>query len=274
MVEKDHFGKRFPNEKKGDLHVHSGYSYKGISLDGKLQPHELVEKAESLRHEILAITDHDTIVPSIVGREFAEKEGYRVEVIVGKEVSSLDGHILALGIETNIPFWMSAQDTVRAIHAQGGLAIPAHPLFMLTDSVGRRKLRDIAQDPDSEVYWDGIEVFNAGANDWRGVEWFTKFSDGNRMARNFYTKENENGDYGAPIGGSDTHGESIGRAVTAIPQSVTIYDAIRKGETGVIMMDKRENHSIQSMRETQRKSIELEQYRRTFPTEARIFPMR
>ena len=74
MVEKAHFGDIFSSFKAGDLHTHTSFSRGSLIFDGALTPQQLVEKAESLRYDILAITDHDTIVPSIVGREFAEKE--------------------------------------------------------------------------------------------------------------------------------------------------------------------------------------------------------
>ena len=81
---------------KLDLHVHSTAS------DGQYTPLELVEKANKLGLEYLAITDHDTVNGIKDAKEIADK--YDVNFIPGIEISTMDTeeiHIVGLGIDEN-----------------------------------------------------------------------------------------------------------------------------------------------------------------------------
>jgi predicted metal-dependent phosphoesterase TrpH len=71
-------------------------------------------------------------------------------VIQGEEISSSDGHIIGLFLDQEIPAGMTAYQTIRAIHAQGGIAIAAHPL--LPHSVGKLA---------NTLPFDAIETMNA-----------------------------------------------------------------------------------------------------------------
>ena len=113
-----------------DLHMHTQYS------DGQDSPAEVLEWAERVGLDVIAITDHDCIDGAEVAADLAARDGTRPDVIVGEEVSSLDGHILALFISRVVPPGMSAEDTVAAIHKQGGLTIAAHP-FWRTSTLSR-----------------------------------------------------------------------------------------------------------------------------------------
>ena len=67
--------------------------------DGWPTPKELVEHAaRRAKLDVIAVTDHDTIEGALRAREHAAKRA-RFHVIVGEEVSSRDGHIVALFIE-------------------------------------------------------------------------------------------------------------------------------------------------------------------------------
>lgn len=102
----------------GNLHTHTDAS------DGKMTYNEAIEEAQKLSFNFIAITDHNTISPDT--KEFCPKET-RILCIVGEEVSSKNGHILAIGIQDVIPKDLSPEETIVKIHEQGGLAIPAHP---------------------------------------------------------------------------------------------------------------------------------------------------
>ena len=54
--------------------------------------------------------------------------GLRAEVVVGEEVTTRGGHLLALYIDRPIRPYRSLRDTIIAVHDAGGLAVPAHPL--------------------------------------------------------------------------------------------------------------------------------------------------
>lgn len=272
MLEKGTFGKGFEKGSFGDMHVHTSYSESAVSCDGTVPPERLVDLAEENGHSFIAITDHDTIASSVRGKEHAIKQGYKIHVITGAEVSSGKGHILAYNLQENIPFWEDPVETVRRIHRQGGLAVPAHPFYSLTSSLGESGLKEVAFNEDPEIYWDGMEVFNAGANDFRFYEWVRHQTDGNRVARRFYTAHETEGLYGAAVGGSDTHTSRVGRAVTVIPHDMDIYTAIKEEKTGVIMTDLRENYTPKVIFEIDRKSKALERSRGQVPAGIRSFP--
>src|SRR3979409_983730 len=108
---------------RADLHMHTTCS------DGWPTPHELVDHAaRRARLSVIAVTDHAPIEGALRAREYAAKRT-RFQVIVGEEVSSRDGHIVALFLERRVRPGMSAAATVHAIHDQGGLAIAAHPFW-------------------------------------------------------------------------------------------------------------------------------------------------
>jgi len=110
--------------------------------------------------DVIAITDHDEVRGSLEARELAAARGYRFEVIVGSEITTLDGHLLALFIEKPIRMLQSLEKTIAAIHDQNGLAIVPHPMSWLTLSVGQGILLRVMKSASPEIYLDGIELFN------------------------------------------------------------------------------------------------------------------
>ena len=139
---------------RADLHMHTTAS------DGWPTPQELVDHAARRGSlSVIAVTDHDTIEGALRAREHAAKRA-RFHVIVGEEVSSRDGHIVALFLERRIRPGMSAAATVHAIHDQGGLAIAVHP-FWRTERVARSGRVHGVGWLAAELDFDGIEVENA-----------------------------------------------------------------------------------------------------------------
>jgi hypothetical protein len=76
------------------------------------------------------------------------------------EVTTLDGHLLALFIDDPVPSFRRIEETLEAIHRRGGLAIAPHPLSWLTRSVSRRTFARVAAINNDGVYFDGIEEYN------------------------------------------------------------------------------------------------------------------
>lgn len=137
-----------------DLHVHTNCS------DGQDSPSEVLAWAERIGLDVLAITDHDTIDGAIIAAELARiRKG--PDVIVGEEISSREGHILALFIKSLITPDMSAAETVDAIHAQGGLAIAAHPYWRTANVDYKGRLYGLG-DRIAELPFDAVEVLNGG----------------------------------------------------------------------------------------------------------------
>jgi hypothetical protein len=153
--------------------------------------------------DIIAITDHDRIEGSYQAMELVAKRGYQFEVVTGIEVTTLEGHLIALFIDSPVASFQPLANTIEAIHAQGGLCIAPHPMSWLTESVTRQSLERIVNSSEPGVYLDGIETINptiAG-----------RIS--NRKARRFREK------YGlAETGGSDAHFLlAVGSAFTSFP---------------------------------------------------------
>src|SRR6478672_7775743 len=134
---------------KADLHIHTTAS------DGTASVPELLEYVARMTDlRVIAITDHDSIAGAQEATRLARQFG--IDVIVGEEVSTADGHLLALFIDTFLPPLRPAAETIAAIHAQGGLAITPHPFDRSVPSLGRGGLQHAGWD------FDAIEGFNAG----------------------------------------------------------------------------------------------------------------
>ena len=146
--------------------------------------------------KVIAITDHDEIIGAKHAARIAGRFG--LEVVIGEEVSTADGHVLALFIERHIPKGRPIAETLAAIHAQGGLAIAPHPFDASVQSLGcgpaRARFFDLA--------FDGIEGFNGG------VLWQERGC--NRVARNAAVQLN------LPVlGSSDAHSlHTVGKGFT------------------------------------------------------------
>lgn len=118
---------------KADLHVHTTHS------DGHAGVEEVLEHAARRTDlRVIAITDHDIIDGALEARALAQE--YGIEVVVGEEVSTADGELLALFVERRVPPGRPAAETIAAVHEQGGLAVAAHPYHRLVPSMGRRGL--------------------------------------------------------------------------------------------------------------------------------------
>ena len=140
---------------RADLHIHT------LASDGTSGIIEILEHAErSTELDVIAITDHERIDAALAARTIARERGMRVEVVVGEEVSTLGGHLLALFIEERVRPLRSLRTTIAEIHELGGLAIPAHPLVPYPLCAQGWVLRRLLEDSDPRVRPDAIEAFN------------------------------------------------------------------------------------------------------------------
>jgi len=164
---------------RGDLHVHSRWS------DGAQSPEAIVLAAARRQLDVLAITDHDEIRGALRAHDFAAAQpALGVEVVVGEEISTLNGHLLGLWLTERVPPGLSALRTIELIHAQGGVAVAAHPFHPLRGIArGHHGLGTLV--PDLPL--DGLEVVNnAGVfsrlyDAWaalRNVEWLLPVTGG------------------------------------------------------------------------------------------------
>ena len=78
---------------------------------------EYVEHRTDL--DVVAITDHEDAGGGLRARELAAKRGYRFDVIVGAEVTTMQGHVIGLFLETTPASFRRVESTIEMIHNQG-----------------------------------------------------------------------------------------------------------------------------------------------------------
>jgi len=121
---------------KADLHVHTSHS------DGMADARAVLEYVEAhTALEVLAITDHDDIRGALKAREIWARGHYRFELVTGVELTTIEGHLLALFVEEPLPNLCHMEEALEAIRKQGGLAVAPHPMNPFTRSLGERELR-------------------------------------------------------------------------------------------------------------------------------------
>ena len=122
---------------------------------------ELLAYVEQQRDiDVIAVTEHDTLRAADEARDLHARGHFRFELICGMEVTTLDGHLLALFVDEPVTSFRRIEETLVSIHEQGGLAVVPHPLSWLTRSVGVRVFDRIAAANNDGVCFDGIEEYN------------------------------------------------------------------------------------------------------------------
>lgn len=189
-----------------DCHVHTAASY-----DSQATVESVVQAALGAPIDGFVVTDHDRIDAAHSAAARAREVG--LIGIPGVEVSTADGHLLAIGVERKPTPGRSLKETVRATRDEGGLAVVPHPFQWTRHGVRPTGVEDV----------DGIEVFNAhsltGIRNWQT----DRFALANGYSR---------------FGGSDAHKPSaVGRGFTRVetrvrdPTPADIVDAMRAGRT-------------------------------------------
>mgnify|MGYP005845217279 CR=1 FL=1 len=177
---------------RADLHIHTTAS-DGIHTVRQVLEH--ITRMGSL--DVIAITDHDCLDASLWA--YQQRHQYPFDIVPGLEVTSVDGHVLALWVTSPIPAYLSLQETVAAIHEQDGIAVLAHPLEL---TIAPQTFWRYLTQPEVllKAGVDAVEVFNAGA-----------FTVGcNQLAKLAYRNKQI-----PQLGGSDSHMcATIGRGVT------------------------------------------------------------
>ena len=212
---------------RADLHLHTTAS------DGWPTPAKLVDHAARLVGlNVIAVTDHDTIEGALRAADFAARRARKLHIVVGEEVSSLDGHIVGLFLERRVAPGMSAAATVHAIHEQGGLAIAAHPFWRTQRMVRTGQVHGVGW-LAAELDFDAIEVENATP----GFYVFNQLAHRLNMGLG-----------AAEVGCSDAHiVDAVGRAFTEFPG--TTPEALRKAiENGKTRARRRRYQAVGLMR--------------------------
>ena len=203
-------GDRQPLPLRIDPHVHTSASYDGVTA-----PEDLLEQAQAVGLDGVVVTDHDTVEGAVRVAELAVDRD--LTVIVGCEVSTADGHLLAMGVDSAPAPGRPLVETARTVQATGGVAVVPHPFQRSRHGAREAAIDDV----------DGVEVYNAHA--------VTNVR--NRQAERFAM------DYDYPqFGGSDAHRPgNVGRAITevrlpaaATPTADAILESMRAGRTAAV----------------------------------------
>lgn len=140
---------------RADMHIHSLYS------DGTASVRQILDHVEARTDlDVVAITDHERVDGALRAAELHAAGDYSFDLVVGEEVTTRRGHVLALFVTDRLPALRPLDETLRAIHSVGGLAIAAHPMAPVPLSVGTRSLRGARDHAHEDVYFDALELFN------------------------------------------------------------------------------------------------------------------
>ena len=167
-----------------------------------VSPAALVDAAVKAGIDLIAVTDHDTM--DSVKETQSRGEAAGLTVVAGQEVTTrgpAQTHILGWFLEKPITRGMSLEDTVAAIHAQGGLAIVPHPFMpVYFASIQPGMLKRLIEKQSV----DGIEIISTVPMGAQRRKLLHEFYDANRER------------LGAAIGASDCHfgAGDVGRALT------------------------------------------------------------
>ena len=145
-----------------DLHIHSIYSH-----DATTTVRAILKQAADVGLDVLAVTDHDEIRGSLEAVKLAPE--YGLEAIPGAEVSTKDGHLVALFIQTLPPAGMSIVETLIHIGNQGGIAIAPHPFNNLPNSLSMEAVLGALANPRAKGALRGIETHNMGTQNFDKV---------------------------------------------------------------------------------------------------------
>jgi len=144
---------------KADIHIHSNNS------DGRPTVQEILDYVQANTDlDVIAITDHDTMKGALEAQELMKQKDYHFELILGEEITSIEGHIVGLYLKEEIPGGLPAKEVVKRIHLQEGLAVAVHPFeqthmrnpeMPVMNGLGFWKLIELGR------RLDAIEVVNA-----------------------------------------------------------------------------------------------------------------
>ncbi|HSX05850.1 MAG TPA: PHP domain-containing protein [Candidatus Saccharimonadales bacterium] len=139
-----------------DLHTHSV-----ASPDGNLTARDYQAMLASGRLNYIAITDHNRIDFAL--RLQAELGNLGTHIIVGEEITTQDGEIIGLYLRQAVPAGLSAAETARRIHQQGGLVYVPHPFETVRKGISLASLDAIADLVDIIETYNGRNLQNRAA---------------------------------------------------------------------------------------------------------------
>ncbi|MFB9217030.1 RNase RNM [Vibrio sinaloensis] len=124
-----------------DLHSHTTAS------DGRLAPHDLIDRALSFNLDVLAITDHDTVDGLQAAHDYIAQHKHPLKLINGIEISTVwqnkDIHIVGLNIDPESEALNTLIEQQKK-HREGRAELIAHRLSKATREGVLEEVRQIA----------------------------------------------------------------------------------------------------------------------------------
>ena len=185
-----------------EFHCHTIYS-----KDSLLKPEKLVSRAGAKGLDRVVVTDHN----ETAGARHAQALDPE-RIIVGEEIMTSKGELLAAFVQERIPRELSPQETIARLREQGAFISVSHPFDIYRN--GHWQLADLL---DILPHVDAIETFNARC----------MTAEHNRQAQALASQHGILG-----TAGSDAHtGFELGRAVMLLPEfqdATSLREALKR----------------------------------------------
>ena len=187
-----------------DFHCHTKYSHDSVA-----SPQGLVNRCAQMGLGRVVITDHNTIEGALEAQQLDP-----VHMIVGEEIMTRSGELLAVFVKEVVPAGLSAQETIQILRDQDAFISISHPFDHYRK--GSWSLDDLI----SILPWvDAVEGFNSRC----------MFKDANKQAIQFAARYNL-----AMTAGSDAHAAfELGAASVSLKSFANAEDlrkVIREGK--------------------------------------------
>ena len=129
-----------------EFHCHTIFS-----KDSLTKPENLISAARQKGLQRVIVTDHNSIQGALRARQIAPEL-----IIVGEEIMTTRGEILAAFVTEEIPARLTPQETIRRLRDQGAFISVSHPF-----DVHRNGHWDLPDLLEITPLVDAIETFNA-----------------------------------------------------------------------------------------------------------------
>lgn len=134
---------------KVDVHIHTAASF-----DGAVHPADMIAQAKQKGLDRICITDHNQLGGALLAHQLDPEF-----VIVGEEIKTTEGELLAFFVKEYVPPRLSPQETIARLKAQGAVISVSHPFDPYREHWSETTLKMLLPDLDA------LEGFNARSLD-------------------------------------------------------------------------------------------------------------
>ena len=121
------------------------------SPDSLVKPRALVNRCRQLGIDRVVITDHNTIAGALQAKAIDPDR-----VIIGEEIATTKGELLAAYVKEEIPRGLTPNETIKRLREQGAFISVSHPFDRLRGKYWKKEdIKEILPQLDA------IEIFNS-----------------------------------------------------------------------------------------------------------------